>query len=77
MDANNSEGMSTVHVSALTAVGLYGGGWTWREATTIRDELVREAKGAEPQIAKRSIEGADLSFIILAGVASFQIDEAR
>ena len=41
----------------------------------MRDELMREAKGAEPQIAKRAIEDAEVSLIIsLAGVASFQID---
>jgi hypothetical protein len=78
VDANNSEGMSTVHVSALTAIGLYGDGVTWREAIAMRDELMREAKGAEPQIAKRTIEDAEVSLIIsFAGVASFQIDNMR
>jgi hypothetical protein len=44
VDANDSEGMSTVHVKALMAIGLYGDGLDWREATILRDRLVREAK---------------------------------
>jgi hypothetical protein len=76
--ANNSEGMSAVHVSALTAIGLCGDGMTWREAIAMRDEPMREAKGAEPQIAKRTIEDAEVSLIIsFGGVASFQIDNTR
>ena len=68
IDANNNEGMCSVHVSALTAIGLYGDGITWREATAMRDELMREAKGAEPQIAKRAIEDAEVSLIISLAV---------
>jgi hypothetical protein len=76
VDANDSEGMSTVHVSALTAVGLYGDGLTWQEAIAMRDQLMREAKPAH--VAELTIDGAKASLIIsIVGVASFQIDNAR
>ena len=78
VDANDAEGMSTVHVSALTAVGLYGDGLTWEEAVAARNELMREVKGGESLTAKRTIEDAEVSLIIsVAGVASFQIDNMR
>jgi hypothetical protein len=74
VDANDAAGLTTVHVGALTALGIYSAGWTWHEATTIRDQLVSKAKDAD--IAEQTIEGAKLSLIISgAGVASFQIDD--
>ena len=78
VDANTGEGLTTVHVSALTGVGLYADGLTWQEAIAMRDELMREAKEADLQMAKRNIEGAEASLIIsFAGFASFQIDNMR
>jgi hypothetical protein len=76
VDANNGgEGISNVHVAALTAIGLYADGMTWREATAMRDELMREAKAAEPQMAERVVDDAKISLIIsFAGAASFVID---
>lgn len=75
VDANNGgEGISNVHVAALTAIGLYGDGMTWQEATAMRDQLMREAKAAEPQMAERTVDDAKISLIIsFAGAASFAI----
>jgi hypothetical protein len=74
-DANDSEGMASVHLSALMGIGLYSYGLEWREAIGLRDQLMRAAKAAEPQIAKIPVEGGEASLIIsFAGVPSFQID---
>ena len=77
VDANNGgEGMSNDHVAALTAVGLYGDGMTWREATDMRDQLMREAKAADLRIAERTVDDVvRISMIISgAGGASFVIE---
>jgi hypothetical protein len=76
VDANGPGRTSTDHVGALTAIGIYSDGWTWQEATAIRDQLLRKAK--ETSVAEQTSEGAKFSLIIsVAGVASFQIDDSR
>jgi hypothetical protein len=74
-DASDSEGMSSVHLSLLMGIGLYSYGLEWREALGLRDQLMREARASEPQIARLPVEGGEASLIIsFAGVPSFQID---
>jgi hypothetical protein len=74
VDANSAEGLTTEHVTALTAVGIYGSGWTWREASALRDQIVQQAKNAKPQMAELVVEDAKLSFVIsFAGFASFEV----
>jgi hypothetical protein len=77
-DANDNSGMATVHLSLLMGLGLYGYEFDLREAAGLRDQLMREARAAEPQIAKLSVDGGEASLIIsFAGVPSFQIDVRR
>jgi hypothetical protein len=75
-DANNSEGMSSLHLSTLMGIGLYSDVLEWSEAIALRDQLMREATNKDdPQIVERTIDGAKASLIIsVAGVPSFQID---
>jgi hypothetical protein len=74
-DANDSEGMSSVHLSLLMGIGLYSYGLEWREAIGLRDQLMRAARASDPQIARLPVEGGEVSLIIsFAGVPSFQID---
>jgi hypothetical protein len=75
-DANDSEGMSSVHLSALIGIGLYGYGVEWRQALDLRDKLLRAAKASDLQTARLAIDGVgEASLVIsIAGVPSFQID---
>lgn len=78
VDASDDSGMAMVHVSALMAVGLYAYGMDWREAVAARNQIVREAKARDPQIAEHTIDGVKISLIISdGGVPSFQIDTER
>jgi hypothetical protein len=82
-DANNSEGMSSLHLSTLMGIGLYSYVLDWREAIALRDDLMREAKGKDDlndlQTAKRTIDDTiEASLVIsFAGVPSFMIEPLR
>jgi hypothetical protein len=74
-DADDDKPASALHVQILATLGLQGYQMDMRSALALRDQLVSEAKEAEPHTAKRAINGGTASFVIsFAGVPSFQIE---
>jgi hypothetical protein len=74
-DANDDSGMASLHLSTLMEIVLYGYGMEWKEAIGMRDNLLRVAKAADPQMSKLTVDDGEASLIIsFAAIPSFQID---
>jgi hypothetical protein len=78
VDASDDSISAATNVKSLTTVGFYANGLDWQGAVTMRDAIVRAAKSTEAQIARLPVDAGSASYVVsIAGVPSFQIDNAR